>query len=124
MRVNRQSCTNVSSGVGDVGCHLLVAVDILKDGADLIQSAVILLLALLAVLGYCAVSSLEELFIFDQSEICLIHLSAHILEVLKDPHLILLRIFVDESSELVFVVDKSALCRPFDVLGVRITPDE
>ena len=78
--------------------------NVLEDRTDLVDSAIILVLALLAVLGDCTCASLEKLLVLNQSQIGLIHLTTHIFEVIKDPSLVLLSFFCDECSILVLIV--------------------
>jgi len=80
---------------------------ILEYSSNLVQSLVIFLFASLSIFRYSPIASLKKLFIFHQSQICLRHLSTHILEIFKDSGLILVTFLVQKQLVVIFVILKS-----------------
>jgi hypothetical protein len=82
----------------------LIGVNVLKDGSDLIKSAVICLLAPHLVFRYDTCTRLKVLLVLNQAEIRLVHLSAHVLEVLENANLVLFIFPIKEGLVRVLVV--------------------
>ena len=114
------SCTHISTTVDNWSCNFLVIVNILKDCADLIQSAIISLLATLAILRNQSGTWSEILFVFLYPKVSLVHLASHILEVFKDAYLVLLIFPIKESLVGVLIVLNAFICRLVDVKWCRI----
>lgn len=83
--------------------------DVFEYGADLIKSAVVFVFASLSIFRNCAISCLEEFLILHQPKIGLVHLTAHIFEVVKNSYFVLLSVLLQESFVAILIVDQSLL---------------
>ena len=97
---------------------------VLEDGTNLVECAVVLLLDAALILGDQTRTLLEVLLILHIPKVSLVHLAGHLLEVLKDTHLVLLAVFAQEGLKVVLVVNQPVMCCVLRVNGGGVTPQE
>ena len=97
---------------------------VLEDGTYLVECAVVLLLDATLILGDQPRALFEVLLILHIPEVSLVHLAGHLLEVLKDTHLVLLAVLAQEGLKVVLVVNQPVMGCVLRVNGGRVTPQE
>ena len=95
-----------------------------ENGADLVQSTIVLDPDAALLLGDQPCTLLEILLILKVTKVGLVHLSGHLLEVLEDAYLILLSLLAQEGLIVILVVDQPMLSGVLSVDRYWVTPEE